>query len=561
MVNSKFTIYQVLPRLFGNDFENPVPNGTLQQNGCGKFADFTPMALRKIKDKGFTHVWFTGVIEHATKTERVGLPATHPAVVKGNAGSPYAIKDYYDVAADLAVNVDSRMAEFEALVKRTHDCGLKVIIDFVPNHVSRQYKSDAKPSVVSDLGAGDDTTRAFSPYNNFYYMPGLRLSGSFDMVAGATEPYCECPAKATGNDCFSPSPSSMDWFETVKLNYGIDYMNGRTRAFNPVPDTWGKMLDILLFWCGKGIDGFRCDMAEMVPVEFWHWAIRRVKAKYADMLFIAEVYNPSLYESYIKVGGFDYLYDKVGLYDTLRDVVSHGRAAHEISWCWQGLGDLQPRMLNFLENHDEQRIASDFFAKDPFKAVPALAVSALMNVNPFMLYFGQEYGERGMDAEGYSGVDGRTTIFDYWSLDTIRRWRNGGTYDGRALTKLEKQLCAAYTSILKIAVTDDVIAKGKFFDLTYANFGNDGYDTNRLYTFVRGLDSQFVIVCANFGNEACEVEVNMPQHFFDYFAVTGKTVAATDLISRKSEQLTVSPAERLSLAVEAHGVRILKFEL
>lgn len=561
MGNNKFVIYQVLPRLFGNDSVECVPGGDIRTNGVGKFADFNALTLRKIKDKGVTHIWYTGIIEHASKTEYPGLPATHPAIVKGNAGSPYAIRDYYDVSADLALNVEDRMREFEDLVARTHRNGLKVIIDFVPNHVSRQYVSDAKPAGVEDLGANDDQTKAFSPYNNFYYIPGTKLAGNFDMIAGAAHPYEELPAKVTGNDCFNQYPSVNDWFETVKLNYGIDYMNGRTRAFSPIPDTWFKMLDILRFWAGKGVDGFRCDMAEMVPVEFWNWAISRIKDEFKDVIFIAEVYNPSLYNSYIKVGGFDYLYDKVGLYDTMRDVVSHGRAASDISYCWQSLGDIQEHMLNFLENHDEQRVASDFFAKDPFRAVPALAVSALMNVNPFMIYFGQEFGERGMDTEGYSGRDGRTTIFDYWSVDTVRRWRNGGNYDGRALTARETELSWIYSAVMHIALNERAVTKGRFFDVTYANFDNPAYDTNRLYSFVRGIDNEYIFVLANFADHPADAEVVFPQHLFDYFGLRETIAGAVDLMSGEKKYVHISSRNKLRLHVDAFGVRILKIEL
>lgn len=82
------------------------------------------------------------------------------------------------------------------------------------------------------------------------------------MKGAAAEAYKEYPAKATGNNRFDAYPNINDWYETVKLNYGIDYQNGNTPHFNPIPDTWTKMLDILLFWAGKNIDGFRCDMAE-----------------------------------------------------------------------------------------------------------------------------------------------------------------------------------------------------------------------------------------------------------------------------------------------------------
>lgn len=561
MSDSKFVVYQVFTRLFGNNQDTCVHNGSIKENGCGKFEDFSDFALRKIKEKGVTHIWYTGVLEHASKTEYVGLPSSHPAIVKGNAGSPYAIRDYYDVSPDLAVNVPDRMKEFERLVDRTHKAGLKVIIDFVPNHVSRQYKSDMAPAGVHDFGQDDDVTKNFSPYNNFYYLPGTSLEGYFDMFAGASLPYKEFPAKVTGNDCFNQHPSVNDWYETVKLNYGVDYLNGGHRVFEPIPDTWNKMYDILMYWAAKKVDGFRCDMAEMVPVEFWQWVIAKVKDKYKDVLFIAEVYNPSLYNDYINRGGFDYLYDKVGLYDTLKDVVVHNRRASDISYCWQSLGHLQKHMLNFLENHDEQRIASDFFAGDPFKAVPALVVSALMNTNPFMIYFGQEYGEKGMDSEGFSGRDGRTTIFDYWSVDTIRRWRNQGLYDDKSLTTQEKKLSNIYSKVLNLALSEESFRTGDFFDLTYANVNKPGYNSWKTYSFLRGTSKELIIVVSNFDSCESSVSLSVPRHAFDYFGLKdGVSHKAEDLYSGVKMNIELSSSNDLHFMVPAYGAVILKLK-
>ncbi len=318
----KIIIYQVFTRLFGNAKVPAKQNGSITENGCGKMADFTTKALNEIKKLGATHIWYTGVIEHATQTNygRFNIRPDHPAIVKGKAGSPYAIRDYYNVDPDLANSVPDRMKEFSNLVKRTHKAGLKMIIDFVPNHVARQYHSESKPEGVADLGENDNTEMAFSPSNNFYYIPQTQLEGAFDLQQGASEPYREYPAKATGNNRFDAWPNVCDWYETVKLNYGVDYCNGGSCHFNPIPDTWIKMRDILLFWASKEIDGFRCDMAEMVPVEFWEWAIPQVKAQYHGILFIAEVYNPNQYYNYLNRGQFDYLYDKVGLYDTFRAI-------------------------------------------------------------------------------------------------------------------------------------------------------------------------------------------------------------------------------------------------
>ena len=422
MASNKLIIYQIFTRLYGNRNQTCKPNGTIEENGCGKMNDFTPTVLKRISQMGVSHIWYTGVIRHATTTDYsvYGIPRQHPAVVKGRAGSPYAITDYYDVDPDLAVDVKKRMEEFKQLVERTHKAGMKVIIDFVPNHVARQYKSVCKPPRVKDLGRGDNTQNGFDPQNNFYYCPGQRFAPHFDLYHGETEPYIEEPAKATGNDCFNNAPGQNDWYETVKLNYGVDYYAGRVGHFDPVPSTWKKMLEILLYWANKGIDGFRCDMAEMVPAEFWAYATAKVKAKFPELIFIGEVYNPAEYRHYL-ASGFDYLYDKVGMYDTMFQIIRHNQSTQAITSAWQQTDDIRDHMLYFLENHDELRIGSDFFAADGRKAVPALVVNALMQQNPFMLYAGQEYGEHGMDCEGFSGRDGRTTIFDYWSVDTLCR--------------------------------------------------------------------------------------------------------------------------------------------
>lgn len=562
--DNKLIIYQVFTRLFGNNHNHCIYNGSLAENGCGKMADFTGKALDEIKKLGATHIWYTGIIEHATQTDyrRYNIRPDHPAIVKGKAGSPYAIKDYYDVDPDLAKDVPGRMKEFENLVQRTHRSGLKVIIDFVPNHVARQYHSDMQPDGTTELGANDDPKYAFSPYNNFYYIPQSELHGQFDMKGSAAEPYHEYPAKATGNNRFDAYPNITDWYETVKLNYGVDYQNGGTCHFDPTPDTWSKMLDILLFWAGKNIDGVRCDMAEMVPVEFWEWVIPQVKEKYPNLLFIAEVYNPNEYHNYLKRGHFDYLYDKVGLYDTLRGIICGNESATNITRCWQSLGGIEKQMLNFLENHDEQRIASDFFVNNPWKAIPALVVAACMNTNPIMIYFGQEFGELGMDSEGFSGRDGRTTIFDYWSVDSIRRWRNGGRFDGKMLTENEKHLYAVYQRILTLCRQEKAIARGLFFDLMYANIGGWRFNEHRQFAFLRKCDNEVLLFVVNFDSVSAHVAVNIPSHAFSYLQMPQvDNYEATDLITGEKETVCLLPYKATEVSVHEHSARILKFTL
>lgn len=563
-VREKIIIYQTLVRLFGNNKLNNKPCGTLEENGCGKMADFTAKALTELKQLGITHVWYTGILEHATQTNytRWGIRPDHPAIVKGKAGSPYAVKDYYDVDPDIATSIPDRMKEFENLVKRTHRAGLKVIIDFIPNHVSRQYASDNLPKGTTDLGQDDDITQAFSPSNNFYYIPGQRLEGGIDLHRGAVEPYVEYPAKATGNDRFDAWPGMNDWYETVKLNYGVDYLNGHACHFDPLPDTWMKMRDILFFWAAKGIDGFRCDMAEMVPVEFWRWAIAEVKARYPELIFIAEVYQPAQYRDYLHRGGFDYLYDKVGLYDTLRAITTGNESATSITRCWQSLSGIETRMLNFLENHDEQRIASDFFAGNGARAIPAMVVAACMNTCPVMIYFGQELGERGMDSEGFSGRDGRTTIFDYWCVDTLRRWRDGGRFDECHLNEDERQLRRFYVRLLGLCNSEKALREGAFFDLTYANLAGWTFNEHRQFAFLRKQDNELIFVVVNFDDLPARACVNLPKHAFDYLNIpSGADYEARELLTGNIEHLPLLPDQGTPVLLDGLGAKLLKFTL
>lgn len=553
-------IYQVFPRWFGNLKPSPVKNGTIAENGVGKFSAFTAAALAEIKKLGTTHIWYTGVIEHATKTDYslYGIRKDHNAVVKGKAGSPYAIKDYYDIDPDLADHVSERMSEFEALVQRTHEAGMKVIIDFVPNHVARQYHSDARQVFTEDLGQGDNTSKAFDIHNNFYYIPGQPLELHFGAQQEDFE-YSEFPAKVTGNDCFSASPGKNDWYETVKLNYGVNYLDGGSRHFDPLPDTWSKMLDILLFWVSKGVDGFRCDMAEMVPVEFWNWVIPKVKAE-RDVSFIAEIYNPGEYRNYIYTGHFDYLYDKVGLYDTVRAVMRREAPASHISHCWQSLEGIQQNMLNFLENHDEQRIASDFFAGDPRPGIAGMMVSAAMNTNPVMIYAGQELGERGMDEEGFSGRDGRTTIFDYWSIDSLRRWINEGRFDGGGLTEAEKTLRETYRKLLQAVRTEPVISRGMFYDLMYANSANPYFNPNRQYAFMRKYDNEVLLAVVNFDRADQKVWVQIPPEVFKILHFKDNRAArVTDLLTGETSISTLTDACPYQVVLPAYSGKLLKF--
>lgn len=551
----KLIVYQIYTRLFGNTKTTNKFNGTIKENGCGKFNDINDLALQALKKFGVSHVWYTGVIEHATMTDysKYGTPKDNPLVVKGIAGSPYAVKDYYDVDPDLAVNVKNRMKEFEALVKRSHKNDLKVIIDFVPNHVARNYHSDVKPIGVRDFGEDDDKSKNFAVNNNFYYIPGQEfvVPDGVNPPVEVKEPYIENPAKATGNDVFMANPNINDWFETVKLNYGVDYLENRTTYFNPVPDTWLKMKDILLFWASKGIDGFRCDMAEMVPKEFWGWVISEVKKVNPHIVFIAEIYNPSAYWSYINEGKFDYLYDKVGLYDALRRLMQGGGDANDITKVWQNeSGNFANHMIRFLENHDEHRICSKFFVGDAFKAVPSMVLSATLHSGPVMLYFGQELGVNPNVAEGFSGDDGRTTIFDYWGVPELQNWVNDHKYDGGKLTPEQKKIRKFYADLLKFVNSSDAVKNGQFFDLQYVN--NHGQSANyndlKIFSYLRFTEKQKLLFICNFDLEnSYSTAVNIPKGAWEMMKIdpsdkiTYKGVFGNKLVlaNEKSDKIKV----------------------
>lgn len=560
MTTAKPIIYQLLPRLFANTCAAPVVGGTLEQNGSGKLNDITPAVLASIADLGATHVWYTGVIEHGHDADysAYGIARHNPHVVKGHAGSPYAITDYYDIDPDLASSVPDRMAEFEALVERTHAAGLKVIIDFVPNHVGRQYHSDAKPAGIEDFGTGDNHEMFFAPNNNFYYITRQQFAPHVDMGHGA-EAYVEFPAKASGNDCYTAFPGACDWYDTVKLNYGHDPGDG-SNHFDPVPDTWLKMLHILRFWAGKGVDGFRCDMVHMVPLEFWHWALPQVKQHFPDVVFIAEIYDTGLYRPFIEYGGFDYLYDKVNLYDTLRAVETDNHSAARITGCWQAVDGIGQHMLNFLENHDEQRFASSFYAGVAERVIASLVVSTMINTGPMMIYFGQELGEPGMDAEGYSGMDGRTTIFDYWSVATVRRWFAGGTCKGR-LTPGEKKLREQYRTILRLANSEPALRQGGFFDLMYVNLENGGVNPHRHFVFLRHHGEDVVLVAANFGDSTDELSINIPVHAFECLDLPqGVYPEAIELLTGITAAKTIALGKPFEARVPAHGACMWKLK-
>jgi len=539
----------MLPRLWGNTNESPVKGGTLSENGTGKFSDIDTATLEYLKWLGCSHVWFTGILRHSTQTSEAGCTPSHPQFVKGNAGSPYAICDYYDVNAYLADDPDKRMEEFEALIKRSHDAGLKVIMDFVPNHVSRDYGKVNPSKGHPVLGAEDDRSVHWRPENDFFYYPGQRLTLPSPVPAGY-EPYEEFPAMATGNNCYNANPGVNDWYETVKINYGDDHT-----------PTWDKMYDIIDFWASKGVDGFRCDMVELVPKSFMKWMIAKAKAAHPSVIFIAEVYKKEEYNEYIRSVGFDYLYDKSGLYDTLKSIVDKSvndngmpvelwQSTSGITRNWQFLSDIQPYMLNFLENHDEQRFASEFFGGDAMKTLAPLYVSLFLNTAPFMIYFGEEVGEKGMDHEGFSGRDGRTTIFDWWSIASVRRLRkmiSSGAYKTLDAGKIamaglergEAELFCRFAEAIRTAAADEAVRKGSTYDLCYCNMSSDGFDKNRHFAFLRDYEEHTLLIATNFSQYEAKMKLVIPEHAFDWMGIP----VTEDLHPGKTIEVTVPPMD------------------
>lgn len=526
-MKKKAVVYQVFTRLFGNTNTTNTPWGTIEENGVGKFADFTDTALREIKDLGVTHIWYTGVPHHAVINDYTayGISNDDPDVVKGRAGSPYAVKDYYNVNPDLAIDPANRLEEFKALVQRTHNAGMKVIIDIVPNHVARNYEGATNPEGVEDFGASDNTGVEYDVNNNFYYIPGesfkvpewqdgyLPLGGDTNPLADGK--FVENPAKWTGNGSRLAQPNFNDWYETVKINYGVrpdgtkdfvelpDDFGGKNHKAHfefwkdkTLPESWNKFKDIALYWLDFGVDGFRFDMAEMVPVEFWSYLNSNIKMKNPEAFLLAEVYNPGLYRDYIHKGKMDYLYDKVELYDSIKHIMKGYGWTDHIPVVQKGMADIEHHMLHFLENHDEQRIASPEFAGDANLAKPAMVVSATISTSPTMIYFGQEVGEPGAEDAGF-GKPSRTSIFDYIGVPHHQRWVNNKKFDGGQLTEQEKELRDFYKRLLNFTIQSEALM-GDYRDIHFYNKEHtEGYD-HRVLSYVRWSTHEKLVVVTNF---------------------------------------------------------------
>lgn len=554
MKSHKLSIYQVLPRLFGNRKSSTLVNGSKDENGCGKFNDFTPQILNEIKELGITHVWYTGVLDHSTQTDysEINKPADSQDIVKGVAGSPYAIRDYFDVSPDLAESLDNRMEEFTDLVTRTHECNLKVILDFVPNHVARSYHSTQIPASCKEFGSDDDTSSFYKVENDFYYLQDEELK--LPRTSEGSQSFKEYPAKATGNDAFTPSPSENDWYETIKLNYGIAYHKGETvetpKAPNPL---WFKMFDILNFWASKGVDGFRCDMAEMVPVSFWHWVIPKIKEKYPSIIFIAEVYDSGKLHHYTSEKGFDYLYDKTGFYDLGSEILINDLPVKHLTQYLSESFSYNDKMLRFLENHDEVRIASNQFLKTPLHAIPLMSVAITSHKGPTMVYFGQELGEKAEGVKGFSQDDGKTSIFDYCSVPTTQSWiekLDQGIHDENDERSVLRD---KYKTLLKFSLASKAIQFGDFIELNSFNETNSSFNSKKVVSYLRVHDNDVLLCIANFHFTASQfIQLLIPEKIVSGIISNNSSVI-------KGEEIFNTAQKNWSFEISnvlSHGVQI-----
>ncbi|MCX2802447.1 alpha-amylase family protein [Microbulbifer thermotolerans] len=584
LAEEKPVIYQVMTRLYGNTNPTNKPWGTLEENGVGKFNDFTPEVLGEIRDLGANYIWYTGALHHALVGDytEYGIGNDDPDVVKGRAGSPYAIKDYYSVNPDLAENPAQRLDEFRALIERSHEQGLKVIIDIVPNHVARAYHSVQKPEGVRDFGADDDTSVTYARNNNFYYVIGedfkVPESDDYKPLNGEPHPlvdgkFHESPAKWTGNGARAAQPDINDWYETVKINFGVrpdgskdfpelsaefaqkDYKaHAEFWADKDVPDTWKKFRNIADYWLSFGVDGFRYDMAGMVPVEFWSYLNSSIKMKKPDALLLAEIYTPERYRDYIHLGKMDYLYDKVGTYDTLRAIMAGNESTDALVPLQQSLADIAPHMLHFMENHDEQRIASGEFAGNAEAGKPAMLVSATISAAPTLVYFGQELGEAAAEDAGF-GKASRTTIFDYWSVPSVRRWLLGES------TEQEKQLRDFYKRLMNFSAASPAL-RGNYLEIhSYNREHNRDYD-GQLFAFARWTEGEKLLVVANFGKESKDVTLRLPETLLQQWRLRDGTYRLTDQLSTAESTLVISREEtKIPLQIAPLSGYILRLNL
>ena len=480
--NKRAVIYQLAVRYFGNSQGVNKHYGKIEENGVGKFADIDRVALEHLRGMGVTHIWLTGVLRQATNTDysAFGLPPDDPKILKGRAGSFFAVKDYFDVCPDYAIDVTKRREEFKDLVARIRAAGLKVLTDIVPNHVSRAYDSTIKPEL--NFGASDDQSKFFDLQNNFFYIQSndpLVLPTAWAPMpepSPASVPYTQedgTPGRrvrVTGEGSITTQPDATSWYETLKLNYGynIELEEFAFDAASP-PATWKRMDQIIEYWQQEmGVDGFRCDMPYFVPVGFWHWVIARAKARRPDTYFLAEAYKDQFE---LMDAGFDAVYG-FDVYNRLKGIYAGYNSPSDLDQFLGAINDeCRACYLYYLENHDESRVAAPI-SKGGFDSMQAGKhlgpLAFLLGPGPVLIHNGQTVGEKGGGNAGFEGDGGRTTFFDYWRVPALADWVNGGLFDGAFLSVEQKNLHEYYRRLLHL-VQHPLAAARSYYGLTYLN--------------------------------------------------------------------------------------------
>ena len=581
-------IYQLFVRHFSNFQKGGVRNGTRKQNGCGTFAGVNDAALEAIAQMGVTHLWLTGVLRHATQTPHPGLPA-HPAcVVKGIAGSPYAVTDYFDVDPDLAEEPQERMEEFCALLGRVRRCGMVPMLDFVPNHVSRCYASRGHSEL--EPGMWDRKDVFFARDNAFYYLaPPPNGDRRVILPEGEFEAERGC-GRVTGNNAATWLPSVFDWYETVKLNYGCDYRHGAAEAeslpgvlttADAVPRTWRIMDHVLAWWQELGVGGFRCDMAHMIPLPFWRWEIARARLRDEAVFFMAEAYDdpmkltPGDPLQDLLAAGFSGVYDAPA-YRALRDLYEGGVWANDLDTFHRPENPLFTGGVRFVENHDEPRLASPLFwgncGADVARAV--MTAPYTTSCGPVLFYNGQETLERAEGPTGFGGDNGRTSIFDYTTLPRLQRWTCGGRYDGSELSTEELELRCFCGRLLRF-LQHPALAAGTFYGLNWSNratpgYGREGEETtsgHRLYAFLRHNSQSrhtLLIVCNFSPNRNADTHIHIPRNACEWAHKTAPRFSFTDILDPASAPLSATPdqldTDGLPVHIPAGNARIFEWK-
>ena len=590
-VESRPVVYQLVVRYFGNIDGTNKTNGTLAENGVGKFAHVNDRALNSLDELGATHIWLTGVLQQATATDysKIDHPPDDPDVLKGRAGSFFAVEDYFDVSPDYALDPEDRMEEFEALVERIHDHDMKVMIDLVPNHVARTYHSDIKPEL--DIGRDDDTSTFFDPQNNFFYLVDpegqslelpnppnwerpLGADGTIEREDNDGMPEGDVP-KVTGNNRATPSPSTSDWYETVKLNYGYNFETGES-SYDPVPDTWKKMNRVIAYWQNKGVDGFRADFAHLVPVEAWSYLIERAERRDEDVYFLAEAYSsprapPGFSLPNLVQVGFDAVYDDA-TYDRLKEVFCCGKWANDLP---EVLPDdfMFDKFLRYAENHDERRVASPINEGEPsesgFGSMEAGRAAAgtlfLLGSGPVLLFNGQTVGEPGEGKEGFDGDDGRTTIFDYWTMPQMAKWVNDHQYDGGQLGPEQRELRQWYAELVGVAQRPG-FASGEIYMLQNHNRQKDGYTGGEhVLSFLRYDVERDVtwLVIANYDDNSHTPIVGIPEEALQFANLDQHETLVGDPVISEADRLQMSSEaapDGMRIPLPGHGLRVFRLK-